>query len=129
MAKLENELLVITPNEVGMLAKITGAIAGGGVNITAICAYVVGDEGHFRIMTSDNTKAKSTLEPLGFKISEREVISVELENKIGATKELAGKLAQAGIDLKNIYGATSGTNSATLILTADNNQKAKDIIG
>ena len=129
MAKLERELLVITPNEVGMLAKVTSSIANNGVNLTAICAYVVGNEGYFRIITSNNIKAKKALEPLGFKIAESEVISVELENRVGAAKELVEKLAQAGIDLKNIYGTTASTNSAMLILTADNNQKAKDVIG
>ena len=129
MAELGKELLVITPNEVGMLAKVTGAIADTGVNIESICAYVAGDEGYFRIITSDNAKTKSTLEPLGFKITENEVLILKLENKIGAAKEVSGKLARAGIDLKNIYGTTASDNLATLVLTSNNNQKAKDLIG
>ena len=129
MAELGKELLVITPNEVGMLAKVTGAIADTGVNIESICAYVVGDKGYFRIITSDNAKIKNALEPLGFEIAENEVLILKLENKIGAAKEVAEKLARAGIDLKNIYGSTASDKLATLILTASNNQKAKDSIG
>ncbi len=128
MAKLAQELLVATPNKAGMLAKVCGTITAAGANITAICAYVVADEGYFRIISSDNAKAKTALESSGFRITENEVVIAELENKAGAAKEMAQKLARAGIDLKNIYGTTSGTGLATLVFTADNNPKAVGLL-
>ena len=43
MAELKKALLVKTPDQVGMLEKVSNAIAGKGVNILAIAAYVEQD--------------------------------------------------------------------------------------
>ena len=125
-AKIGKELYVTTPNKIGMLSEITGAIADTGTNIEAICAYAMEGEAYFMIVSGDNDKAKSALGK--YKVNESEVVVVKMENKVGLAKEMADKLKAANIDLHYIYGTTSGSGPAILVLKADNNAEAVKVL-
>jgi len=123
-SRMGKELLVKTKNKVGMLAEVTAAIAATGVNIQGICAYGEDGEACFLIVTDDNMKAEGTLKGKNYKVKERDVVIVDLENKAGAAKEMATKLKKADIDLNYMYGTTHGTGVATVVFSSNNNAKA-----
>ena len=127
MAKVSiiKELLVKAENKMGMMAEITKAIAESGANITALNAFGIDKKAIFRIVTTDNAKAIGGIKAKNFEVSERDVVAVELENKVGAASDMAGKLKDAGIDIAYIYGSTcSGGCACTLIFNCNDNKKA-----
>jgi hypothetical protein len=128
VAKKVKELLVITPNKVGMLAEVTGAIADSGVNITAICAYGSGGKASFMIVTEDNQKAQNALKAKKYEVKEKEVVAVNLSNKVGAAKDMAKRLAQAGVNLDYCYGSTGNGAEAMFIFSTKDITKALDVL-
>lgn len=123
-----NQLMVETPDEVGMMAKVCSAISDTGVNIKALCAYVEDEKGYFMLLTDDNSKAEQALKSAGFGVSQEEVVAVELENEIGAAKRMAKKLADAGVNLKKCYGSTGNGTMALLIFNSNDNEKALEAL-
>ena len=129
-ASIVKELLVKTANEVGMMAEVAGAIASSGANITALNAFGAGKDAIFRIITSDNAKAIDGIKAKGLEVSERDVVAVGLENKVGAAEEIAKKFKDANIDINYIYGSTCNCGSpSTIIFNCNNNNKAIEILG
>ncbi len=126
--KKVKELLVVTPNKSGMLAEVTSAIADSGVNIIAMSAYGAGAKANFMIVTEDNQKAMNALRAKKFDVKEKEVVSVSLSNKIGAAKEMAEKLAKAGIDLDYCYGSTGNGQEALFLFSTKDVAKSLDIL-
>ena len=106
-AKIGKQVHIRTPNKVGMLAEVTGAIAGAGVNIDTLAAFVADNKANFMVITNNNAKTIDALK--AYEVKEEDVVVVELENKIGAATDMANKLKDAEIDLKYIYGTTSGS--------------------
>jgi hypothetical protein len=100
------ELIITTEDSIGMLAEVTSAMAGQGVNISAICAYGMQGKAVFMLLTSDNNKAVSAAKAKGWKTEESEVAVVELANKVGAAKEIADKLKAKKVNLTYCYGTT-----------------------
>lgn len=123
-----NHLIVETPDEVGMMAKICAAISDAGVNIKAICAYSQEGKGYFMLLTDDNSKAEQALKSAGLTASQEEAVAVELENEIGAAKKMTQKLANAGVNLKYCYGSTGNGTVALLIFNSNDNEKALKVL-
>jgi len=124
-----NQLIMETPDEVGMMAKVCSAISDAGVNIRAISAYVKEGKGQFMLLTDDNSKAEQALKSAGFAVSQEEAVAVELENEIGAAKRMAKKLADAGVNLKKCYGSTGNGTMALLVFNSSDNEKAIRTLG
>lgn len=124
-----NHLIVETPDEVGMMAKVCSAISDAGVNIKAISAYVKEGKGQFMLLTDDNSKAEQALKSAGFSVSQEEAVAVELENELGAAKRMAKKLADAGVNLKYCYGSTGDGKMALLVFNSNDNEKAIRTLG
>jgi formyltetrahydrofolate hydrolase len=53
------------PNRIGMLSELSSFLTAAKINIEAICAYGMGDEGYFMIVTDNNTKAKKVISQMG----------------------------------------------------------------
>lgn len=124
-----NHLIVETPDEVGMMAKVCSAVSDAGVNIKALCAYVEDEKGYFMLLTDDNSKAEQALKSAGFGVSQEEAVAVELDNEIGAAKRMAKKLADAGVNLKKCYGSTGNGTMALLVFNSSDNEKAIRTLG
>lgn len=123
-AKLVSQLLVETPNKVGMMAEVASVISGAGVNIEGICAYSMQDKAEFMILTNDNSKAQDALGKKGWTVKSEEVIVVTLDNKVGAAKEIADKIKQASVDIRYLYGTTCGIEdcSSTIVIASKDNK-------
>ena len=121
------ELLVTTPNEIGALGKVTGAVSAAGANFITLSAWGEKDKGVFRMLTSDNVKSSAELKKLGYTITETDVLLVNLGNKPGTFSPLAKKIGDAGIEINYCY-ATAWSDMAVLVLSTKNNDKALGII-
>ena len=120
------ELWVITPNEVGTVAKVTSSLAEAKVNIRAMWAGAIGSKGNFSILTENNRKAVNLLKKAGLpKVVEREVVVVEMPNESGICWELAQRISDAGIDINYWYVTVEGTNAIVVMSTQDNSEVMK----
>ncbi|NQT89819.1 MAG: hypothetical protein HQ558_01020 [Candidatus Omnitrophica bacterium] len=120
-ARMVDQLLVSTPNEVGTLGNLTEALLSAGVNILHLCAYAEGDKGSFMIISSDNDKCAEIMKNMGYEVSKSKTMEIEFENKPGTLAPIAKNLAENGIDIQYIFGTSAdGNNILGIISTSDN---------
>ena len=125
---MDSELHVITPNEPGIIGRVLGTLANAGVNLRALSVFSHENEGHFRLLTSDQKKAEKALRALGFKVQANKVVLVEISDRIGAGAEIGALLGNAVIDVEYSYGSSSGKGTALLVFKTNNNKKAYETL-
>lgn len=126
--KIETELEVITPNEPGILGRVLGTLANSGVNLKALNAYAGKDKGVFLILTTNNKKAEKCLKALGYEVKTNQVVTVLIDDRIGAGSEIGALLGNAVIDIEYCYGSSAGAGNALLVFKASDNKKAFDTL-
>ena len=122
--KLETELYLITPNEPGILGRVLGTLANAGVNLKAVCARAEKNKGIFLLITSDNKKAEKALKELRYAVKTNHVVTVQIDDRIGAGAEIGALLGNAAINIDYCYGTSTGGAKALLVFKTDNNKKA-----
>ncbi len=127
--KEDEELHVVTPDEPGILGRVLGTLANGGVNLRALSVSTKEGQGHFLLLTANNLKASKALKTLGFKVTSSKVITVEITDRIGAGAEIGALLGNAAVDIRYCYGSTSaGSGKALLVFQTSNNKIAYDTL-
>lgn len=122
------ELILTCDNKVGRLDELTALLKEKNINLRGISAYVVNSKAVFRLIASDNIKAKEVLKKIG-SLEVKEVIIVDMPDEVGQLNLIAKKLKDANIDLTHIYGTTSRPHESAIIVFASNdNNKALTII-
>jgi hypothetical protein len=122
------ELILTVENKVGRLEEITTLLKDNGINLRGIAAYVMDTKAIFRLITSDNSKAKEILKSLGV-LAAKDVVIVDMLDEVGQLSLIAAKLKAAGLDLTHIYGTTSKPHqSAIVVFASTDNNKALEII-
>ena len=118
MAKVQmrNEIVFRAPTRVGLLADVTSALHGAGVNILAIGAYDKGDVGEFLLLTSNNKDAFASLKALGGTVDMVPVVVAEVANEPGELARIAARLAEHGINVDQIHATTTDAPTAMLVL-------------
>lgn len=121
MSKIElrNEILFRAPTRVGLLADVTEALHDAGVNILAIGAYDKGDQGEFLLITSNNKLAYAALEKLGGEADMRSVVVAEVPNEPGELAVISRRLADAGINVGQVYATSTDAPSVMIVLRAE----------
>lgn len=124
------QLTLALQSKPGVLAKISQALAGAGVNITAICAAETAGRGKIRMVVSDPARAKEALKAAKLRCGEEQALILTLEDRPGALARVADKLAAAKINIKCAYATTAGMGgSATVVLSVSNADKAASVLG
>ena len=126
--KLEKELHVITPNEPGILGRVLGTLANSGVNLLALQARSVKDKGVFLLLTSDNKRAETCLKVLGYEVTTNEVLTLLIDDRVGAGAEIGALLGNAVIDIDYCYGSSAGMGKALLVFKTSDNKKALETL-
>ncbi len=122
--KEDIELQVTTPNEPGIFGRVLGTLANAGVNVRAINATSLENEGRFQIITADAKKAENALRALAFKVKAKKVVTILVSDRIGAGAEIGALLGNAIIDIDYSYGTSSGEGTTLLVFHTSNNKKA-----
>jgi hypothetical protein len=126
--KHETELHFITPNEPGILGRVMGTLANAGVNLKAVCAYSEKNRGIFFILASDPKKAEKALKAIGYEVKENPVVTVLIDDRIGAGAEIGALLGNAVIDVEHCYGSSAGVGKALLVIKTNDNKKALETL-
>ncbi len=126
--ELRNELLFKAPTRVGLLADVAEALAGAGVDVIAIGAYDKGGNGEFLLLTTNNRTAAEALEPLGGEVDMVPVVVADVPNEPGTLSEIARRIADAGLNISQIYATTTGAPMAKIVLTTDDEPRVEDLL-
>jgi hypothetical protein len=113
------------PNRIGLLSELSSFLTAAEINIEAICAYGMGDEGYFMIVTDHSAKAKKVISQMGAEVKVEEVIAVEMPNKVGQLRETAKKISDAGVDIHTVYGSPVRGKMTVIFKTADDKKALK----
>jgi hypothetical protein len=125
-AKLGKEIVVRTPNQVGVLAQLTKVVADKGINILAASVWVEGSEAVIRLVTDQPANALEALRANYLSLRENEVILADLAHQPGQLRQLCERLAGQGLDLRYLYATTTASQQQSLVVLAcsDNGQAA-----
>jgi len=122
------ELTVFAKDRVGLLADLTKILGEKGINIEYLYSETVGTYAVLHLMVDSEDLAAHTLEREGFTVVRFDMLVVELPNKPGAIAGLAGKLAEAEIDIKCSYFLQRSKSKGLFALRVDKMEDAKRIL-
>ena len=124
-AKKTKQLVFSLPNRIGLLSALSSFLTAAKINIEAICAYGMGEEGHFMIITDRNAKAKKVISQMGAEVKVEDVIAVEMPNKAGQLRQAAKQISDAGVDIHYVYGSPVKGKMTVIFKTADDKRAMK----
>ena len=127
--KLQKQLSVFLDNKPGVLARIASGLAKRKVNILAISVTDAVGYCILRLVVDKPAQAKPVLKREGLKVLEQTVVAGKVTNKIGSLGQLAGKIAQAGINIDFVYGsALPNQKESFLVFGTCSNPKAAKVL-
>lgn len=106
---MATDLSISVSDQPGGLAGAAKALGGAGVNIEGLAGLGGGGTGHIHLLVEDAGAARAALEGAGYSVeSQRDAVVVDLssEDRPGRLGELAGNIADAGVNLAACYVAT-----------------------
>jgi hypothetical protein len=104
---MATDLSVSLPDQPGGLATAAKALGAAGVNIEGLAGLGGGGTGHIHLLVEDAAAARTALEGAGVTVEgEREAVVLDVQDRPGELGELAGKIADAGVNLAACYAAT-----------------------
>ena len=122
-ATLGKQLIISVDNRVGALAEAARIVSDAGINLVAVCGYVIDNKGFILFVTENNDKAKGVLKAKKYDVRDEEIILVSLENKSGALKDVTEKIAKVGVDLTLLYGSTDEKGKTSKVVIVSENNK------
>ena len=122
------EFDVYVQNKPGELAKVCEMLGNHGVNIKAIASERGNARPMIRIVTDDETTAKSALVRSGISYDLRDVIAVKMTDRPGELGKIARKLAKAMVNVDSIYIIGKDGGTTDIAFTVDNIQKAENAL-
>jgi hypothetical protein len=126
MAHHLKDLTIELEERPGSIATAAEALGKAGVNIEAICGFVVGGKGIGHIVVEDSGKARQALESAGARVtSENDVVVTEIEDRPGSLGKFTRKIADAGVNLNTVYLATR----TRIVIGAKDIEKVRSAIG
>ena len=123
------QLSIFVENREGTLVTVTDAIAKAGVDIRAMSVADTNDFGIFRLIVTDNQKAKQALDDANAFVSITEVVAVALEDKPGALAKVVKVLADHNINIEYMYAfITVSKQYAYVVLRVEDNAATEKIL-
>lgn len=114
------EIVIEVPNKVGTLGTLTEALGEKSIEVWALTAATTGNQATIQLVTCSNAKALKVIAELGWKASERDVVQVQLVNKVEAVKTVSLALASADVNIESIYGSVLDVKApAVFIVPSD----------
>ncbi len=113
----------------GALAKVAAALGARGVNIEASVGETLGGEGRVTLVTSNEEATKEILQSQGSRFEEVELLTVTLQDSPGALGQVAGKLAEAGVNITALVQLSRAGGQSHLGFVVDNPEKARGVLG
>jgi len=118
------ELYVILEDVPGTVSELLRMLKKKKISIYAVGLFI----DTARLHVSDPQKGLEVIQEHGYVVELRDVIKIKASNKPGTLYEIAQKVANAGININNLYGAvTEKQSDGILIMETDNIPLTLDI--
>lgn len=127
--ELSNRIVVMVNNEVGILADITGALAGDGINIESLNTESMGERGAIILTVDRYDRALYVLNQAGFKAVGDGALVIRLPDRPGELATVADRLKQSGVNIQSMHILGRQDGHAMIALTTDDSQQARGAIG
>ncbi|MFO8034941.1 MAG: hypothetical protein R6U88_07310 [Candidatus Bipolaricaulota bacterium] len=128
-ATICREILISTPDRVGLLAEISQLIAAQTINILAVCVRVAQGEAQIRVVTDAPTYTLDALRKAEFSVDERDVVLVELPHRPGLLRRVTDTLARQDLDIHDLYATvTSDSDQSLVVFSCSHNGKAVQLL-
>jgi hypothetical protein len=111
------ELYVILEDAPGTVSELLRVLKKNKISIYAVGLFI----DTARLHVSNPQKGLEVIQEHGYVVELRDVIRVELTNKPGMLYEIANKVANAGININNLYGAVGEKESKGIIIMETDN--------
>ena len=119
------DITVIIDDLPGTLAQVGETLGNAGINIDGYCSFPSGGKSYLHVLVEDVAGARSAFQGIGLEIAqEREVLTIDMEDRPGTLGEVARRVADAGVNIDMVY---MGTNSR-LVVAAYDLEKARSAI-
>ena len=122
-------IIVMAKSEVGVIAGITAALAGAGVNILTINTENTGETGLVVLSTEDNDAALRALTVAGFRAVVDDVLVFRLRDEPGALAKVAERFKDAGVNIQSLHILDRYGDYVTFALSSDNREMAETLVG
>ena len=110
---IEPQLAVFLDNRPGMLARTCQALAKAKINIRALSILDTVDHAIIRMVVDKPKEAEQVLSGMHAMVQRRDVVVMDVPNRVGELAAIAERLAEAGINLE--YAYATGTDRAPMV--------------
>lgn len=124
-----NAFIVELENRPGMLAGLAEAIAGRGINITAVAAATSTDRGEVALLTDDEAGTRAALDDAGVTYRTCAVVSAVLDHRPGSLADATRRLATAGVNVEALLATGMENDRVVLALGVDDADGARAALG
>jgi len=115
--RIEPQLAVFLDNRPGMLLRTCQALAAAKINILALSILDTVDHAIIRMVVDKPKETEQVLLKMNAMVQRRDVVVLDVANKVGALAEIAERLAKAGINMEYAYcTATASQGTGALVL-------------
>ncbi len=118
------EFTVRLANRPGMLAALAETLGWAGVNIEALAAFGVDEEGVVRLIVDDAATARRALKQAGLAATERTVLTTVLPHRPGSLAEMTRRLADAHINIEAVYLLNTTADGLEFAVAVDESDQA-----
>ena len=123
-ARIAEQIVIEAPTKVGLLAEVTTALLGAGVNVTAIMGHDMGAGAEIVVVTDDNERALEALRRTGVTVRIEPVVVMTMPDEVGALNEAAQRIAEAGVNIGWMYASVAADSSdVTVVFHTANDEK------
>jgi len=120
-------ITLVTNDRPGLLAEVTGILAGKGINIRSVVAESVGTNGVLHIDLEDADTALSVLAAAGYNAVSDEVLLVRVEDRAGALAALSRRLMESDVAIRALNMVQRGEGWAVVAVSTDDNIAARKL--
>jgi hypothetical protein len=120
--------IVDLKNQPGQLAQLCEAMAARDVNII-LCGTAHDDSGTVVFIADDEAAARAAVEGGGFRFTEREALTVRMDNVAGAGAATFRALANAGINLELLLPVRISDEHFFAVICAEDVAAARRVLG
>ena len=122
--KRAKQISVSLENKPGQLAHLSRCLADRKVNVIALSVAETTEQWVLRLVVDNPGQAVKMLKECPLTFSQRDVLLLELPNKVGVVAELAEKLAAKRINIDFVYGSTGRGRGKTFVVLGTKNLSA-----
>ncbi len=124
-----HRIIITVKNDVGVIADISKTLADANVNIQALNTEAAGEKGVVILTTDESDHALRALKNAGFRAVTDEAMVIRLRDEPGALARVAERFKNAGVNIRSMHILDHHAGHATVALTADDQAKAKTLVG